>query len=96
MERINFTADQVGNLDLPGVRTMVDRLASEGETISPERLVDRCLEMLGGYQMGEETQAKMLAHAQKQGELRTTTEEFSRGVAQLLQLIVATPEYLYA
>ena len=55
MERINFTADQVGNLDLPGVRTLVDRLASEGETISPERLVDRCLEMLGGYQMGEET-----------------------------------------
>ncbi len=96
VERINFTADQVGNTDLPGVRAMVDRLAAEGKTISPQRLVDRCLEMLGGYQLGEQTRDKMLAHAEKQGELRTGTEEFTRTVGQILQLIVATPEYLYA
>ena len=96
VERINFMADQIGDTNLPGVRAMVDRLASEGETISPQRLVDRCLEMLGGYQLGEQTRDKMLAHAEKQGELRTGTEEFTRTVGQILQLIVATPEYLYA
>ncbi len=96
VERINFTADQVGNTELPGVRAIIDRLASEGETISPEGLVDRCLEMLGSYELGEDTRSKMLAHAQKQGELRTGTEGFAQSVCQLLQLIVATPEYLYA
>ncbi len=96
VERINFTADQVGNTDLPGIRAIVDRLAAEGKTISPQRLVDRCLEMLGGYQLGEQTRDKMLAHAEKQGELRTGTEEFTQTVGQILQLIVATPEYLYA
>ena len=96
VERINFTADQVGNTELPGVRAILDRLASEGKTISPEGLVDRCLEMLGGYELGEQTRDKMLAHTQKQGQLWTGTEGFARSVCQLLQLIVATPEYLYA
>ena len=96
VERINFTADQVGNIDLPGVRTIINRLSSEGATISPERLVDRCLEMLGGYELGEQTRGKLVAHAGSGGELRTETEEFAQSVAQTLQLIVATPEYLYA
>ena len=96
VERINFTADQVGNTNLPGVRAIIDRLSSEGENISPGRLVDHCLEMLGGYQMGEQTRAKLVAHARNQAELRTGTEEFAQSVGQILQLIVATPEYLYA
>ena len=95
VERINFTADYMGNTGLPGVRAIIDRLASEGETISPERLLDHCLEMLGGYELGEQTLGKLVAHAQKQGELRTGTEEFAQSVGQILQLIVATPEYLY-
>ena len=96
VERINFTADQVGNTGLPGIRAIVDRLNAEAVTISPEGLVDRCLEMLGGYQLAEDTRSKLLAHARKQGELSTGTEEFAQNVAQILQLIVATPEYLYA
>ena len=35
VERINFMADQVGNLDLPGVQAMVARLGTEGPRISP-------------------------------------------------------------
>ena len=96
VERINFTADQVGNTGLPGVRAIVDRLNSEGETLSPEGLVDRCLEMLGGYHLEEQTRDRLVAHARKQGELRTGTDEFAQTVGQALQLIVATPEYLYA
>ena len=96
VERINFTADQVGNINLPGVRAIVDRLGSEEATISPESLVDRCLDMLGGYQLGVDTRRKLVAHAESRGELGTGTEEFARNVGQMLQLIVATPEYLYA
>jgi hypothetical protein len=38
----------------------------------------------------------LVDHAQKQGELRTDTEEFPQQVGQMLQMIVATKEYLYA
>ena len=96
VERINFTADQVGNIDLPGVRSIIDRLGSAGPTMLPERLVDGCLDMLGGYELAEETRSKLVAHAQKGGELHAGTEEFNRRVGQMLQLIVATQEYQFA
>jgi hypothetical protein len=38
----------------------------------------------------------LVAQAQKSGELRTDAEEFPQQVGQLLQMIVATKEYLYA
>ena len=96
VERINFAADQVGNTDLPGVRAIIDRLSSEGPTISPERLVDRCLEMLGAYELAEETRGKLVAHAQRQGEMGTGMEDFAQRVGQMLQLMVATQEYQFA
>ncbi len=96
VERINFTADQVGNVDLPGVRAIISRLGSEGDTMSPDRLVDGCLDMVGVYELAEETHDRLVAHAQKLGELRTGTEEFTRSVGQMLQLIVATQEYQFA
>ena len=96
VERINFTADQVGNTELPGIQFIVDRLASEGATISADRLVDGCLEMLGSYQLAKETRRELVAHIDRGGELLTGTEEFPRRVGQALQLIVATPEYQFA
>ena len=96
VERINFAADQVGNINLPGVRSIIDRLSSEGATISAERLVDRSLEMVGSYELADETRNRLVAHAQKGGELRTGTEEFAQRVGQTLRLIVATQEYQFA
>ena len=96
VERINFAADQVGNTDLPGVRAIIDRLGSEGDTMSPERLVEACLDMIGAYELSEETRSKLVVHAQKAGELRSGTEAFARSVGQMLQLVVATQEYQFA
>jgi hypothetical protein len=96
VERINFTADQVGNIKLPGIRAIIERLGSEGSTISAERLVQGCLEMLGHYELPEDTASMLVEHAQKEGVLRTGTEDFDQRVGQMLQLIVATQEYLFA
>ncbi len=96
VERINFTADNVGNIHLPGVRAIIDRLRSEGATLSPERLVDGCLELLGGYELAEETRGELVALARSEGEVQTGAEDFSLRVAQMLQSIVATTEYLFA
>jgi len=96
VERINFTADNVGNVNLPGVRAIIDRLRSEGSTLSPERLVDGCLEQLGAYELAAETRNELVALARGEGEIQTGAENFSTRVAQMLQSIVATTEYLFA
>ena len=96
VERVNFCAGQMGEINTPGVRAIIDRLGSEGATISPERLVDGCLEMLGGYELAEDTHALMLAHAEKGGTLQTGTQEFAERVGETLQLLVSTQEYLFA
>ena len=96
VERINFAADQLGNTDLPGVRAIIDRLKSEGDVLSPEHLLRRCLDMLGAYELPEETHSQLVAHAKAAGELRTGSEEFAGRVGQMLQLIVATQEYQFA
>jgi hypothetical protein len=96
VERINFTADQMGNVNLPGVRAIIARLRAQGPTLSPEGLVDGCLELLGGYKLAPETYSELVALARNSGELKTDAEDFSRRAAQMLQSIVATTEYLFA
>jgi uncharacterized protein (DUF1800 family) len=95
VERINFVADRVGDTHLPGVQDIVNRLNSE-KVVSPEQLVDRCLEMVGSYQLAEETRGQLIEHIQKGGQLRPGTEDYSNRVGQTLQLIVATQEYQFA
>jgi uncharacterized protein (DUF1800 family) len=96
VERINFTADQLGNINLPGIRAIIDRLGAEGPTLTPERLVDGCLELLGHYELAEDTHSMLVEHAKKGGELRTGTDDFGQRVGQMLQLIASTQEYLFA
>jgi hypothetical protein len=86
----------VGDLSYPGVQDIVTKLASEGPTLSSEALVDGCLRLLGHYELAEETRRMLVEHTRKSGEVRTTTAEFPEHVGQMLQMIVATKEYLYA
>ena len=95
VERINFAADQVGNTTLPGIRSIINRLGSQGTALSAEQLVDGCLDMLGAYRLAEGTRNQLVDHAQKGGELRSGTEDFTARVGQMLQLLVATQEYQF-
>ena len=83
VERINFVADQVSNTQAPGVRAIVNRLKSEWPAISPEGLVDRCLELLGCYELAAENRRQLIAHVSKGGPLNTGREEFPQRVGQL-------------
>jgi uncharacterized protein (DUF1800 family) len=96
VERINFTADNVGNLQLPGVQAIISRLRARGATLSPEQLVDGCLELLGGYKLADETRQELVTLARNGGTLQTNADDFPARVAQMLQSIVATTEYLFA
>jgi len=96
VERINFTADRLGDVHVPGVRAIIERLRAEGPTLTPERLVDGCLELLGGYELAQETRSELVALARNAGEIQTGDEKFPQRAAQMLQSIVATTEYLFA
>ena len=96
VERINFTADQVGNTSLPGVQKIINRIRSEGAVLSAEQLVNGCLEMLGSYEVAQETRNQLVDLAKSEGEIRTDSDQFPQRVGQMLQSIVATTEYLFA
>jgi uncharacterized protein (DUF1800 family) len=96
VERINFAADQVGRTDLPGIKAIIDRLEAQEGALSSEGLVDGCLDMLGGYELPEDTRSELVELVEKAGELRAGTEEFSSRVGKMLQMIVATQEYQFA
>jgi uncharacterized protein (DUF1800 family) len=96
LRRINFIADHVGDVSYPGIQNIVEKLMAEGPTMSPLGLVDGCLRLLGHYEVADETHQMLLEHAQKGGDLPTDTREFPKHVATMLQMIVATKEYLYA
>ena len=96
VERINFTADAVGNTSHPGIQSIIQRLGAQGPTITAEQLVDGCLDMLGAYVLADVTRNELLALAKADGNLRTGTPEFETRVGQMLQSIVATTEYLFA
>ena len=95
VERINFTADQMGNVDLPGVKAIINRLGSE-DVSEPSVLVERCLDMVGAYALPEETHSYLVEHIAKSGALKPGTDAYGSQVAQTLQLIVATQEYQFA
>ena len=98
--RVNFSADQVGDISQPGVRDIIDRLASQGTSMTPEELVDGCLDLIGPLEVEEKTRTSLLGKASAAGEIRIDTEsekqDFARRVAEMLQLIVATREFQFA
>lgn len=96
VERINFTAEHVGNVEHPGIQDMLRRLRAQGPSLSPGELVDGCLRLLGHYELAEATRDLLVAHARKHGAVQTDSAEFPQQVSQMLQMIVATKEYLYA
>jgi hypothetical protein len=85
----------MGRVEAPGIQAIINRLGSEGPTISAGRLVDGCLEMLGCYELTEENHNLLLSHAQAAATLNTGSEEFAQSVGQMLQLIVSTQEYQF-
>ena len=99
VERINFTADAVGNTGLPGVQAIINRLASEGATISAERpwstAVWRCWAPMNWPRVPGRSWSPL---ANTEGELQTglTPKSSVQRVGQMLQSIVATTEYLFA
>jgi len=99
IDRINFASGMLGNTELPGVRSMIDRLIAQGEYLSAEQLVDGCLDMVGPMTLADETREELVSHVATRGELRHGSEseriDFTQRAGEMFQLIAATSEYQF-
>ena len=96
--RTNFVVEMLGETDRPGVRSIIDRVRKGAST--PEALVDTCLDLLGPIEVGVDSRDELLGHATTEGDLSWTdaddSAESERRVAEMLQLIASTREYMFA
>jgi len=99
VERINFAAEYLGRTDLPGVQDMINRIMARGERLSAEAFVDGCMDVLGCLNMSEDTRRELVAHAQRGGELRHSTDAertaFTRRCGEMFQMLAATAEFQF-
>ena len=99
-ERVNFAVDQMADVSKPGIQDMIARLATNGSSLTPQEVVERCLDLVGPMEVGTETRRALLGYAETGGEMRFDTEaerkKASARVGRLLQLIVASREYQFA
>ena len=98
-ERVNFAVNQFNDTSAPGLQDIISRLAEDG-TLSPEQLVDRCLDLVGPMEVGEKTQTALSNYADSVGDVDLSTNEArtenAGKVARMIQLIVASREYQFA
>ena len=94
MARINYAADMYGDMSRPGVQDIISRLKAQGN-LSPEALVNGCLDLMGPLTVGDETLAELMEQANSGGELDWNAADAEQRVAEMLQLIVAMREFQF-
>ena len=97
VERVNLAATEIGDVNHPGVKTIIVRIRTRNDELSPTEFVNACLEEAGSLTVSESTLDHLVNHAQSQGNLRfdgpDLTATSNQRVAEMLQLILATREY---
>ena len=101
VERVNFAAKELSDVNSPGIRAIIDRLAATGDgVLSPEQFADGCVDLLGPIDVADDTRSVLVDFASRQGELdlreREPGDESERRVGNMLRLIAATREYQLA
>jgi len=101
VERVNFVANELADVSKPGVRAILDRLATaNGGTLSPDEVIDNCLDLMGSLTVSDETRSVLVGHVAERGDLNLggdrTDVESERRVGEVLGLIAASREYQLA
>ena len=99
VDRVNFAVAQLADVNKPGVRSMIDHVKARGEVISPELLVDACLEIMGPLDVSEGTRRQVVDLAALGGDLTTSDDDdptATSRIVQILQLVASTREYQLA
>ena len=96
-ERVNFAVNQFNDVSSPGFREIMERL---GSVVKSGELVDRCLDLVGPIEVGDETRTALTNYAEEVGDVDLTSDEDrddnAHKIARMIQLIVSTREYQFA
>ena len=65
VERVNFVADQVSNIQQPGVRSIVDTLLDRTSELDPDSIIDGCLELMGHAHLHEVNRVHLAGQVRK-------------------------------
>ncbi len=93
VERINFASEQFGDVNKPGVKAMIDNvLASHGDAMASEPLVDACLDQLGAISVSDKTRG-ILTQFASQANPAASEVQMRENVANLFRLAAASHEF---
>ena len=98
VKRVNFAADTMGDVTLPGVKKLIGRIAEGSATMSPEVLVERCLELMGPLPVKDKTKEELIDYATEHGDVgwnEDSYEDSAKKTAEMLALIASTREYQF-
>ena len=99
MSRTNFFTDMISDTSRPGVEEICNLLQERG-SLSPEELVDGCLDMLGPLNVSKETRDELVEHAASGGPVvwgqNGERDIMVERLTEMLQLIVALRDYQFA
>ena len=98
VERVNFAAKELSDVNSPGIRAIIDRLASRRDgVLSPAEFADACVDLLGPIEVAEDTRSVLVDYASRQGDLNLREhqpgDESEQRVGNMLRLIASTREY---
>ena len=101
VERVNFSSRYLGDVRQPGVRAVIERLARlDGGVLSPEQVVDGCLDLVGPIEADEETRRALVVRVAAESDLdlkdEATRDASERRIGDVLRLIAASREYQLA
>ena len=97
MNRVNFAAEQFSDIEKPGVKAIVKRITAMGSRLSPEQLVDGCLDLMGPIVMAAPARQEIVDQAAQGGDFTFNSVhsgvQSSERVVDVLRMIVASREY---
>ena len=101
VERVNFASKYLADIEQPGVRAIIDRLAAmDSGVLTPEQLVDGCLDLVGPITVDEETRSVLIASVAERGNVDLSAGDDGNGarprVGEVLRLIASSREYQLA
>ena len=98
VERINFSSQQLGDVNRPGVQTMIYRIEAAGVSLDPsESLVDACLDQIGAISVSEDTRQELVNFASSVGSSGVRSGRLDQAgrqrIAEVIQMVASTQEF---
>ncbi len=94
VERVNFASERLGNIENPGVQTLIDRILSDSNGgLNAEDLVERALDELSVADISDKTRSALVEFAKTQVNQLDSGNAGPEQVANVLKLVGATPEF---